>query len=426
MKKLLLSLILVASFLPGLARAEETCAIADCLCTWQAETVTGAQTIGGYSVNVPGTTSEEDCRNQCIGAIGITSADQEDQVYSTFLCKNIQTVVEEVDEPLFPQLNVVIPGLGYMFKDGKPFWSEADITTVNGVQNTNLLGTYIKALYGYLLGAASLVAVTMLTIAGLQYATAGGNSKQVENAKKRIGNAVAGIILLLLAYNIAFLINPATTSFDSLSIEHVKGIEINDETPPNFTEDFEYISVDGPPLKDQKQYAHVAYGPEKCNTGTAGNIKSSGCGVVSFAMAAEALTGQTVDPEYVAEIFYNNGEKPSYRPLNAQGCGENGTYNSAMYENPLIEQYGLAARQIPIRETQELRELVSKGKLIITSYRTSSGGGHYVVISGYTDDGKLIVSNPWGGTREARSEEWWFSTIKSAAYIDTKADFIPE
>ncbi|MDQ5952485.1 MAG: hypothetical protein QG626_613, partial [Patescibacteria group bacterium] len=128
-------------------------------------------------------------------------------------------------QPLIPILNVPIPGLD---------WSKAT-TVSNGQQHSNLLGAYVNAVYAYMLGAAALIAVTMLMIAGLQYATARGDSKQVDNAKKRINNAVVGIILLLLAYNIAFIVNPATVKFKSLDIQVIKGIEVDDETPVNFS-----------------------------------------------------------------------------------------------------------------------------------------------------------------------------------------------
>jgi hypothetical protein len=439
-KKLVLILITLASLSPSLAWADaggsgpgviddgefSGCQSFNCHCTKPYP----SPIIGTYQTDITTTKSAEECEAACFGYY-VDAPEDEAVVTHEFTCTDDLFAPQPptvINEPIFPQLNVILPGLGYVIKDGEPFWSEAEVTTVNGVQNSNLLGTYVKALYGYLLGAASLIAVTMLMIAGLQYATARGDSKQVEGAKKRIGNAIAGIILLLLAYNIAFLINPATTTFDSLGIQNIKGIEINDETPVNFEEDFLPTNEEGPisvPLKNQKDFATTPYGPDRCLTSTSGNIKSSGCGVVSFAMVAEALSGTSVDPAFVAEVFYNDGQEPSYRPLNAQGCGENGTYNSAMYENPLIDAYGLSARQIPINDAAELRELVTQGKLIITSYRTASGGGHYVVVSGFTDDGRLIVSNPWGGTREARTWEWWMSTIKSAAYIDTDAAFIP-
>lgn len=136
------------------------------------------------------------------------------------------TTAVPAKEPVIPCLNVPIPGLSFgnctPDYDGigaNPDSAKNLVQVENGVVSSNLLGLYVEAVYQYLLIAAAIVAVTMLMIAGLQYATARGESKQVEQAKKRINNAVVGIILLLLAYNIAFLINPATTTFSALTFD---------------------------------------------------------------------------------------------------------------------------------------------------------------------------------------------------------------
>jgi hypothetical protein len=130
-----------------------------------------------------------------------------------------------------PVLNVPIPGL-CKGENGNNCFDDSAVTIDEfGVTHTNLLGTYVAAWYKFLLIAASIVAVTMLAIAGLQYATAAGNTKQVEQAKKRIWNAVSGMILLLLAYNIAFLIDPKTTAFKPLSIRSAPGVPLDSKFP---------------------------------------------------------------------------------------------------------------------------------------------------------------------------------------------------
>lgn len=130
-----------------------------------------------------------------------------------------------IKDPILPCLNVPIPGLGFgnCDPDGK---QKSDVSQfikfdANGNQINNLLGYYVGAMYKFLLIAGAIVAVTMLMIAGVQYATARGESKQVDQAKKRINNAVVGIILLLLAYNIAFVLDPGTVKFDALTIKLV-------------------------------------------------------------------------------------------------------------------------------------------------------------------------------------------------------------
>jgi hypothetical protein len=130
-----------------------------------------------------------------------------------------------------PVLNVPIPGLCKGANGENCFDNAATTMDENGITHTNLLGTYVAAWYKFLLIAASIVAVTMLAIAGLQYATAAGNTKQVEQAKKRIWNAISGMILLLLAYNIAFLVDPKTTAFKPLSIRSAPGIPLANKFP---------------------------------------------------------------------------------------------------------------------------------------------------------------------------------------------------
>ncbi len=244
MKKLVVILIALSCLHPTLTSADAggadagliTCEIGICNCTYEA--------IPGYAFGpyvlpagywgVP--TDSGSCLALCFKDSQLKHPGDDNPAHttSTFSCNTaaVETPIP-VKDPIFPELNVIIPGLGYIVKDGEPFWSEAQIDNVNGQQNSNLLGTYIAAIYGYALVAGSIVAVTMLMIAGLQYATARGDSKHVEQAKKRIGNAVAGIILLLLAYNIAFFIDPATTNFEALSFKHIDGIQLNTQVAGN-------------------------------------------------------------------------------------------------------------------------------------------------------------------------------------------------
>ncbi len=267
------------------------------------------------------------------------------------------------------------------------------------------------------------MAVVMLMVGGLEYTVSGGNAKRLDKAKHRISNALIGLVLLFAAFNLAYLLDPRTTTFRSLSLQSVQAIEIDNETVESFTESFAATSETGKvniPLYDQKQYASSPYGPASCLTATSGNIKSSGCGVTSFAMVAAGLTGRTVSPVDVAESFHAEG----FRPIGNDGCGYSGTKYDAFTQSSLLKQYGLKGRAVPIGDKTQLLELIKSGHIIITSYKTDSGGGHFVVISGMDSKGNLIVSNPWGGTRESRSVDWWFARIKSATYVDKESDFI--
>ncbi len=90
--------------------------------------------------------------------------------------------------------------MGYCYAQGIPVNLNVPIagnTSVSG------LSEYIPLIYNYLIPAASLVAVVMLMVGGLQYATARGNTKAVDQGKTRIANALIGLVLLLSAYAIS-------------------------------------------------------------------------------------------------------------------------------------------------------------------------------------------------------------------------------
>ncbi len=106
-----------------------------------------------------------------------------------------------------PRLNIKIPGFGETF------------TT------SNYIGEYIKAIYQFLLGISALIAILMFTIAGFQWMLAAGNSAGIAQAKKRMADTLAGIILLLCAYAIAQLIDPSFTTFERINVSNVARIE---------------------------------------------------------------------------------------------------------------------------------------------------------------------------------------------------------
>jgi len=198
-----------------------TCTQDSCNCTYENRAITRT------SSDNP--TSQAACTAACTDTVVATYATY-DPALITATYADCPGVVDApavpVKDPLLPELNVKIPGL---CDDGGICWKGATHNIQGSYYKSNLLGLYIEAVYTYLLIAAAIIAVTMIMIGGLQYATARGDSKQVEHAKKRISNAVVGVILLLLAFNIAFILNPSTTTFRSLSIETVENIAMDKE-----------------------------------------------------------------------------------------------------------------------------------------------------------------------------------------------------
>lgn len=75
------------------------------------------------------------------------------------------------------------------------------------------IGEFIQWIYKYGIAAAGILAVVMIITAGFSWAISGGNQERVTAAKKKIGNALMGLFLAVMAYFILNLINPYLVNF---------------------------------------------------------------------------------------------------------------------------------------------------------------------------------------------------------------------
>lgn len=71
------------------------------------------------------------------------------------------------------------------------------------------IGEFIILMYKYLLTIASIVAVVVIIIAGMQWVSSGGNSEAIGSAKKRISGALIGLFIAYMSYFVLNTINPA-------------------------------------------------------------------------------------------------------------------------------------------------------------------------------------------------------------------------
>lgn len=76
---------------------------------------------------------------------------------------------------------------------------------------TTILGNVINVVIGFL----GIVLFAMLIYAGWQWMTAGGDSKQVQEAKARIFNAIAGLVIVAASYAIASFVLTSLASLTS-------------------------------------------------------------------------------------------------------------------------------------------------------------------------------------------------------------------
>lgn len=84
------------------------------------------------------------------------------------------------------------------------------------------IADYITGAYRYAVFAGAVLAAVMLMIGGLQWLTAAGDSGRVAAAKKRIANAIIGLILVLGSYVMLVSINPDLAQLQPMRIKVIE------------------------------------------------------------------------------------------------------------------------------------------------------------------------------------------------------------
>lgn len=96
------------------------------------------------------------------------------------------------------------------------------------------LAQYVNGVYKYAVGFAGLLATIMFMVGGFQYLTAGGDATRVSAGKKRITDAIVGMMLVFCTALILRSINPELINPPVISVQQVKGVPF--EYIPNVTE----------------------------------------------------------------------------------------------------------------------------------------------------------------------------------------------
>lgn len=75
------------------------------------------------------------------------------------------------------------------------------------------IAEFIAFSYRYATIIATILAVVMIIIAGIQWTISGGSSEIITKARQKIGKALLGLFLLLISYSILYLLNPNLVQF---------------------------------------------------------------------------------------------------------------------------------------------------------------------------------------------------------------------
>jgi hypothetical protein len=137
--------------------------------------------------------------------------------------------------------------------------------------------------------------------------------------------------------------------------------------------------------------------------GTSSTIGEAGCGPTALAMIVSTLTGTYHDPVKMSEWAVANG----YR------CEGNGSYHSIIPDG--ARAFGLQAEGATSKDAAKIAEALADGKLVgaIMGKGHFTSSGHFIVLRGVTETGKILVADP---ASQSRSEqEWDFDIILNEA-----------
>ncbi len=233
-----------------------------------------------------------------------------------------------------------------------------------------------------------------------------------EEREKLIRRLVISITIIFIFFAFIYYIITSPLSI----IVKVIGVDIDSEIV-NILEDFKnenHIKDDAIyegrdiPLFFQfdKRWANYPY------AGT--TIKIAGCGVTALAMVVVGLTGDTsITPITMADFSTQNG------------WGISGVGTSWQLMTTGASYFGLNAEQVGTSASSIIENL-SQGKVMIvsTTYKgyngTSTGyftnGGHFIVLTGLTEDGRVKVNDSWSEKKsnETFTPEFISNEIKGA------------
>ena len=157
---------------------------------------------------------------------------------------------------------------------------------------------------------------------------------------------------------------------------------------------YEGVTLDGLTYYNQldERWANEMYG--KTDT-----IGVAGCGPTALAIAISNLTGDETDPVEVAEWSYENGYV----------CEGSGSYISLIPN--AAEHFGLSVEKLGKSSAEEIKQHLEDGKMIIAIMGAGhfTNTGHFIVLRGVTDDGKILVADPVSYNRSTMA--WDVSTI---------------
>ena len=220
---------------------------------------------------------------------------------------------------------------------------------------------------------------------------------------------------------------PAIVETETVETEPVETQPIETEPEETEPEETEFVYVEKfeeVPHYFQDDYPNTPYGRY------GDTVKTDGCGITSLAMVLSYLLDEEILPDELAEKYgrYCNGNGSSYKlfPASAEDFGVT-----------IEKQGGAWSLVVKALENGQVVIVNVKGGSIFTT------GGHFIVLDGITEDGRIWVKDPYRGNyaenkdkalREGfekgfeqkyiayNSSSWWIYAPKDVESLAAKAE----
>ena len=161
------------------------------------------------------------------------------------------------------------------------------------------------------------------------------------------------------------------------SVSHAKCVSYFSED--DFPQPVKYTDV---PLYNQLDYDNTPYGDY-------GTVATHGCGVTCLAMVTSYLRNEAYLPSEAAKDF-----------------GAYNTHNGSLWRlfEESAEPLGLKVSD-RTWDQEEVMAALENGQVVVSLQSTGlfTGGGHYIVLTGLTEEGNILVNDP-NGRNYAKSE----------------------
>ncbi|MFA6099907.1 MAG: hypothetical protein WC750_03445 [Patescibacteria group bacterium] len=209
---------------------------------------TGSYTLGGQNY-----TAADACPGDWYKTVGVCKPDGQFVCCAKTLSKTATSTSSGPATPVtnqlvVPKLNIAIPGLVFA----------TDYYEEGGALYVPFLGQYISAFFKYILGVGLVATAIMLVWGGMLYLF-GSTGLQVSDAKKKIIDAIIGMIIIIGSYVILANLNPNLVSPPGIKIGIIKakpyvlmgskeyGVAIK-EAKPEFRSDMDKVPPDEPAI----------------------------------------------------------------------------------------------------------------------------------------------------------------------------------